>query len=175
MTKLIGLVFTVCSFACVAPASAQSAANPFSGMVKSSWDSLKKNLSASAAKVPESDYTFKPTPEVRSFGQLIGHLANDHYLICSGAKGEKSPDATDHEKTTSKAALVAALDKSIAYCDEVYSSMNDQIGAQAVELFGQKFLRLGALQLNVSHSSEHYGNLVTYMRLKGIVPPSSAQ
>jgi len=175
MLKLPCLLSLVAVLASVTPAAAQTSANPYSTMVKSGWDTLKKHLSASAAKVPEGDYAFKPTPEVRSFGQLFGHLANDHYLMCSGAKGEKNPDPTDYEKVTSKAQLVAALDKSIAYCDGVYASMTDQAGSQPIELFGTKIIRLGALQLNLSHSSEHYGNLITYMRLKGIVPPSSTQ
>lgn len=173
MTKLLCTLSAAALLASVSPSAAQSTANPFTGMISGSWSSLKKNLSASARKMSEADYAFKPTPEVRSFGQIIGHLANDHYLMCSGAKGEKNPSATDYEKTTSKAALVEALDKSIAYCDSVLASMTDAAGQQPVELFGQKFLRLGALQLNVAHSSEHYGNLVTYMRLKGVVPPSS--
>lgn len=171
---LISLSAAVVLFMTASPVAAQTPANPFTGMVTANWNSLKKNLSASAALVPEADYAFKPTPQVRSFGQLIGHLANDHYLMCSGAKGEKNPDATDYEKVTGKTELVAALDKSIAYCDGVLASMTDATGTQPVELFKQKFLRLGALNLNVSHSSEHYGNLVTYMRLKGLVPPSSA-
>lgn len=173
MTKLLSALSIAALLASAYPAQAQSAANPFTGMTRQGWDSLKKNLSASAAKMSEADYAFKPTPEVRSFGQIIGHLANDHYLMCSGAKGEKNPSTTDYEKTTSKAALVEALNKSIAYCDSVFAAMTDATGSQPVELFGQKFLRLGALQLNVAHSSEHYGNLVTYMRLKGVVPPSS--
>ena len=152
---------------------AQSAQNPYSAMVTGGWNTLKKNLSASAAKMAEADYAFKPTPQVRSFGQVIGHLANEHYSICAGAKGEKSPSTADFEKVTSKAELVAALDKSIAYCDGVYKSVTDATGTQPVEVFGEKMMRLGALQVNLTHSSEHYGNLVTYMRLKGVVPPSS--
>jgi hypothetical protein len=154
-------------------AFAQSAQNPYTKMVNDGWSSLKKNLSASAAMVPEADYAFKPTPQVRSFGQLIGHLANDHYLMCSGAKGEKNPDPKDYEKVTAKADLVNALNKSIAYCDSVYASMTDATGGQTVEMFGQKFMKLGALNMNLTHSSEHYGNIVTYLRLKGLVPPSS--
>ena len=172
MTK----IFSACSLVILIQATtavAQSGQNPFSTMVTGGWNTLKKNLSASAAKVSEADYAFKPTPQVRSFGQLIGHLANDHYLICSGAKGEKNPSTTDYEKVTSKAELVAALDKSIAYCDAVYSSMTDATAAQPVELFGSKMIRLGALQINLTHSSEHYGNLVTYLRMKGIDQPSS--
>lgn len=173
-SKLLCLLSAIVILGTASHSVAQPATNPFTGMVTASWAGLKKNLSASAALVPEADYGFKPTPEVRSFGQIIGHLANDHYLICSGAKGEKNPSSVDYEKTTSKAELVAALDKSIAYCDSVLASMTDAVGAESVEVFKTKFVRLGVLQLNVAHSSEHYGNLVTYMRLKGIVPPSSA-
>jgi uncharacterized damage-inducible protein DinB len=154
--------------------SAQSASNPYSTMVKDGWYSLKKNLSASAAKMADADYAFKPTPQVRSFGQILGHLANEHYLICAAVKGEKSPYATtDFEKVTSKAELVAAFDKSIAYCDGAYTSITDAAGTQPVEVFGEKMMKLAALQTNLTHGSEHYGNLVTYMRMKGIVPPSS--
>ena len=74
--------------------AAQSAQNPYSTMVRDGWNSLKKNLSASAAKMADADYAFKPTPQVRSFGQILGHLANEHYLICAAVKGEKSPN--DH-------------------------------------------------------------------------------
>ena len=154
---------------------AQGGPGPWSSTAKSGWGGLKKNLTASAALVSEADYGFKPVPTVRSFGQLIGHLANDHYLICSAAKGEKNPQAaTDFEKTAGKAALVKALTESIAYCDAVYDSMTDAKGAEMVEMFGGKYPRLGALTINVAHSSEHYGNIVTYLRLKGLVPPSSA-
>lgn len=173
MTKLTLALAVGAVLALASPGSPQPASNPFTTMVNDSWNALKKNLSASAAKMSEADYAFKPTPDVRSFGQIVGHLANDHYLICSGARGEKNPSETDYEKTMSKAALVDALDKSIAYCDSVFAAMTDAIGAETVDLFGQKFLKLGALQVNVAHSSEHYGNIVTYMRLRGVVPPSS--
>jgi uncharacterized damage-inducible protein DinB len=154
---------------------AQGKPGPWSSTVKAGWGGLKKNLTGSAALLPEADYGFKPAPAVRSFGQLIGHLANDHYLICSAAKGEKNPQTgVDFEKTTGKAALVKALQDSIAYCDGVYDTITDTKGAEIVEIFGGSYPRLGALTINVTHSSEHYGNLVTYLRLKGLVPPSSA-
>lgn len=173
MMKLISVCCCL-SLAIASSALAQPAANPFTRMVTTNWDGLKKNLTASAALVSEADYGFKPTPQVRSFGQIVGHLANDHYLMCSAAKGEKNPSAVDFEKTTGKAELVKALAASIAYCDAVYASMTDAAALQPIEAFGQKFTRLGMLNLNVTHGSEHYGNVVTYMRLKGLVPPSSA-
>jgi uncharacterized damage-inducible protein DinB len=162
--------------AAATPAWAQApATNPFTAIVGNSWDGIKKNVAASAAAMPEADYGFKPAPTVRTFGQILGHLANEHYLMCSGVKGEKNPqEATDYEKTNSKADLSAALAASIAYCDGVYGAMTDGAALATLELFGSKFSKLAALQLNATHDSEHYGNLITYLRIKGIVPPSSA-
>ena len=159
----------------VTPAWAQTPANPFTAVVRGSWDGVKKNIAASAAALPEADYGFKPAPTVRTFGQILGHLVNEHYAMCSGVKGEKNPhEATDYEKTASKADLTTALAASIAYCDAVYAAMTDGAAFGTVELFGQKYSKLGVLQLNATHDSEHYGNLITYLRIKGIVPPSSA-
>lgn len=155
--------------------SAQApAADPFSGIVRGGWNNIKRLVSASAAKMPDVEYGFKPTPDVRSFGQIIGHLINEHYAICASANGEASPVNEDFEKRTAKADLVKAFDQSIAYCDAAYAATTDKTALQPVKLFDRDSSRLNALTVNVTHDSEHYGNLVTYLRLKGIVPPSSA-
>jgi uncharacterized damage-inducible protein DinB len=178
MTRSSSLSVCICLaavMATAAPAWAQAPANPFTAVVRSSWDGIKKNVAGSAAAMPEAGYGFKPAPSVRSFGEILGHLANEHYLMCSAVKGEKNPqDATDYEKTTSKAELVAAIAASIAYCDAAYGAMTDGAALGTLELFGEKYSKLGVLQLNATHDSEHYGNLVTYLRIKGVVPPSSA-
>lgn len=159
------------------PAAAQAqdkTANPFTGVVKDAWNGMKGNITKAATAMPENEYSFKPVPEVRSFGQIVGHLVNEHYGICSGAKGEKNPNSTDYEKTTAKADLLKALGDSIAYCDTAYTGATDKTAFDQVDLFGNKAPRLRALELNVTHDAEHYGNFVTYMRLKGHVPPTSA-
>ncbi len=123
------------------------------------WNRIKRLNTAAAQAMPEASYAFKPTPQVRAFGEIVGHLANEHYMICSDVKGEPNPQkATDFEKKTTKAELVKALTDSYAYCDGV--TPKDEKG-------------FANLLVNVTHDSEHYGNLVTYMRMKGIVPPSS--
>jgi uncharacterized damage-inducible protein DinB len=123
--------------------------------------------------VSEADYAFKPTPEVRSFGQLIGHVADSNYGICATAAGEKPP-VGDVEKTkTAKADLQKALADSFAYCDKIWASMAGPKGMEMVKFFGGEQPRLAVLAFNTSHDFEHYGNIVTYMRLKGMVPPSS--
>jgi uncharacterized damage-inducible protein DinB len=140
--------------------------------VRPLYDMAKGWLVRSAEQMPEEHYSFKPTPEVRSFGQLIGHVANASYLFCATAKGEQNPSKTDLEKTSSKAALVQAIKDAFAYCDGAYQ-ITDMKAMEEVTLFGMKGSRLWALMFNVAHDNEHYGNLVTYFRLKGMVPPSS--
>lgn len=171
MFGIPGLVALVALAA--APVSAQG--DPFSKVIKSGWDGVKRNVSESAALMPEADYAFKPVPKVRTFGELIGHLANEHYAICSAVKGEKDPNTQDFEKVAGKAALVNALSDSIAYCDPVYAGMTDAMGVAGVKIFDQEMSKAAGLNTNVTHDSEHYGNIVTYLRLKNLVPPSSAR
>lgn len=132
----------------------------------------KGYLVKAAEQMSEENYAFKATPEVRSFGQLVGHVANANYMICSMALGEKNPNATDFEKTTPKADLVQAIKDSFTYCDKAYA-MTDATGMEEATMFGMKTNKMGILSFNSAHDMEHYGNIVTYMRLKGMVPPSS--
>ncbi|HXY08636.1 MAG TPA: DinB family protein [Terriglobales bacterium] len=153
----------------------QSADNPFSAINKRSYDRTKGILLRSAEKMPEENYSFKPVDTVRSYGQIIGHLADAQYLFCSTAAGEKNPDLKIEKTKTSKADLIAALKEGIAYCDKVYDSMTDATATQTVKFFGNDVPKYAVLSVNVGHNMEHYGNLVTYMRIKGIVPPTSEQ
>ena len=154
-------------------ASAQTADNPLSANTKGLYSMAKNNVTRAAEKMPEDNFAFKPVPEVRSFGQLLGHIADSNYTFCSAALGEAAPPhAVEKEKTT-KADLVQALKESFTYCDKAYDTLTDAAAAQKVKFFGSERPRLGVLDFNVVHDYEHYGNLVTYLRLKGIVPPSS--
>lgn len=147
--------------------------NPLSAWNKYVYGHLKGVLLRSAEKVPEENYKFKPTEAVRSFGQIVGHVADAQYLFCSLALGEKNPDLKVEQTRTSKADLIAALKDAFAYCDKAYEGMTDATGTQAVKLMGAETPRLGVLVVNEMHTLEHYGNLVTYMRMKNIVPPTS--
>jgi uncharacterized damage-inducible protein DinB len=150
--------------------------------IRNSHNNIKGNLLKSAEKVTEADYGFKPAgimPEVRTYGQFIGHIANANYLLCSRAKGEPSPSKVDIEKTvTARADLIKALTESLAYCDAVYETLTDASAVEKISMPGpnnttRQVARAVPLMNNNSHNNEHYGNLVTYMRVKGIVPPSS--
>jgi uncharacterized damage-inducible protein DinB len=149
------------------------AQNPLSTSTKGLFDGVKNNIVKAAEKMPEENYGFKPVDGVRSFGQLVGHLADANNMFCSAVKGEKNPSPGIEKGKTSKADLVAALKAAVAYCDGVYAGMTDADAAGAKKMFGRDFTNLSLLNLNTSHSNEHYGNMVTYMRIKGLVPPSS--
>ena len=157
MARTVSALTVAITLAAAATALADEAGN--TKALGSAWNRVKRLNTASAQAMPEANYAFKPTPEVRSFGQIIGHLANEHFMVCSEVKGEANPQkAVDFEKKTTKADLVKALADSYTYCDGV--APKDDKGF--ANLLG-----------NLTHDSEHYGNLVTYMRMKGIVPPSS--
>jgi uncharacterized damage-inducible protein DinB len=149
--------------------------NPFSTFSKFAYARVKMILVSSAEKMPEENYNFKPTDAVRSYGQIVGHVADAQYMFCSIALGEKNPGLKIEQTKTTKADLVAALKDAVAYCDKAYDSMTDASGSQMVKLFDLDLPKLGVLNVNNMHDMEHYGNLVTYMRLKNIVPPTSEQ
>ena len=149
--------------------------NPFSTFSKFAYGRVKTILVSSAEKMPEENYDFRPTDAVRSYGQIVGHVADAQYMFCSVALGEKNPGLKIEQTKTTKADLVAALKDAVAYCDKAYDSMTDASGNQMVKLFDLDMPKLGVLNVNNMRDMEHYGNLVTYMRLKNIVPPTSEQ
>jgi uncharacterized damage-inducible protein DinB len=137
------------------------------------WEPMVGYITSAAEELPESKYAYRPTAEVRSFGQLVGHVAGAQYVICAAALGDPPRNEDDIEKTRkTKAELVAALKASTQYCARAYGQ-TDTAAQQKTKLFGQERTRLYALGLNATHDGEHYGNIVTYLRLNGIVPPSS--
>jgi len=149
--------------------------NPLSGATKYMYSMSKNDLLKSAEEMPEENYSFKPVSTVRSFGQLVGHAADSQYEFCSAVIGDgKQPPGIEKSKT-SKADLVQALKDAFAYCDQAYSAMTDAQAPQMVKFFGHDAPKLSILSFNVAHNMEHYGNMITYLRIKGLVPPSSQQ
>jgi uncharacterized damage-inducible protein DinB len=150
-----------------------SPGNPLSAHNRYVYSGVKAILLRSAEKMPEENYSFKPTDAVRSFGQIVGHVADSQYAFCSRVLGEKNPDLKIEQGKTSKADLLVALKDAFAYCDKAYDGMTDASAAQMVKFMGSDTPKLGALTVNNIHTVEHYGNLVTYMRMKNVVPPTS--
>ncbi|HJT88657.1 MAG TPA: DinB family protein [Bryobacteraceae bacterium] len=145
--------------------------NSFSADAKQSYTGIKNNLLRAAEDMPEENYSFRTVPQVRTYGEMVGHVADIQMMLCGLAKGEQKKG--DAGGKTSKADLVAALKASFDYCDSVYDSMNDNTGAEKVKMFGREMTRLGVLNFNTAHDNEMYGTMAAYLRIKGIVPPSS--
>jgi uncharacterized damage-inducible protein DinB len=153
----------------------QAQTDPTTASIRGTLDLVKGYITKAADQVPEEMYAFKATPDVRSMGQLFGHIADANFQICSAATGMK-PEMQGIEKSkTTKADLKAALDASFKFCESGFDKLTAASGAETVKFFlPGTHTRLGVLAFNNAHLFEHYGNLVTYMRLKGLVPPSSA-
>jgi len=172
LTTLLSLA-ALSAVAAPAPAWAQSAAADALTGLRDQWKTVTGNITAAAEELSEAEYGYRPVAGVRSFGELIGHVAGTQNLICAAVMGDQQPAEDAIEKSAkTKVALVAALKASTAYCAKAYAI--DTAGLSAtVEMFGSKETKAGALALNTVHDGEHYGNIVTYMRMQGKVPPSS--
>jgi len=145
--------------------------NPLSSELKQNYERQKNALLAEAARMSDGDYEFKATPDVGTFGSRVAHVADAQIMICSAVKGETKK--ADTAGKTSKADLTAALKASFDYCDEAYGSLTDATATQTVKIFGQPQTKLSALWGNLAHDSEMYGYMAVYLRLKGLVPPTS--
>lgn len=155
------------------PAAGAADENPFSSNTRFVYGVTKQILLRAAETMPEEHYGFRPADTVRTFGQIVGHVADSQYAFCSTALGEKNPARRIEKTATSKADLISALKEAFAYCDRSYDGLTDATAKQTLKLGSHEMPRLGVLTTNKIHMIEHYGNLVTYMRMKGLVPPTS--
>ena len=139
--------------------------------VKLAYNGIKNNLTKAADKMPEDAYGFKATPEVRNFGAEVAHVADAQIGTCSRINGQ--PKTLGAASKTSKADLVAALKESFAECDKAYDTLTDANAGEMIQAGRGQRSRLGTLVGNTTHDNEMYGAMAVYLRLKGIVPPSS--
>lgn len=135
---------------------------------------IRTMFAIAADSMAEADYAFRPTPDVRSFGQLLAHVAASNYLFCASALGEPAP-ASDIEKTkTTRGDIRQALIESMDYCDRAFATMHDETNAKAMRAFRKaQFPALAVLNFRNYHALLHWGNAITYMRLRGKVPPTA--
>ena len=151
-----------------------SAQNPLVQSLKGTFDLTKTNIMATAEILDDDMYAYRPTDEVRSAGQILAHIADGQFSFCGRAAGEANASPENFEETrTHKAEIIEALELGFAYCARVFARTSDAGAAAATEFFGGPNTVGGVLAFNSAHNYEHYGNLVTYMRINGIVPPSS--
>jgi uncharacterized damage-inducible protein DinB len=187
MRRLALLIVTTLGLC--APAFAQTTDGLFSdeltpsmaASAKAMHATIRRNLAEAAAAVPAEEYAFKPTPQVRSFGELIGHVINGNFFFCAQASGRPMPSGPNYERVADKASLVKALDAALDFCDDAYAATTDENFGTLVKMIApasqpaKDTARGTLLMFNVTHNNEHYGNIVVYMRLKGHVPPSTAR
>jgi uncharacterized damage-inducible protein DinB len=155
-------------FASAAAMYAQN--NPLSSEVKQNYNQVKDTLLRGTDKIPAADYGFKPTPDVRSYGEVVTHIAEVQMALCTAVTGETRKLDTSK---TDKASAVATLKASFDYCDPVYDALTDASAVQTAKMFGRERTKLGILDFNIIHDNEMYGYMAVYLRLKGLVPPSS--
>ena len=161
-----------------APAQAQTppAGQTFtmSSSLLRTYHNLQQNLLAAAEKMPDAEYTFRPTPDVRPFGQLIAHVALSQFGTCAALKGEADPKHDEKEDAArSKADEIALLKASTAYCDPVLDALTDQALTETFKAGPNTVAKGLALTGTNTHGNEMYGTIAVYLRLKGIVPPTT--
>jgi uncharacterized damage-inducible protein DinB len=179
-TFLAALCVVSAAAASISAASPEQAggSNALRDSIRGPYTAVKGNIIKSLELVPEATLTFRPTPDVRTLGQLFGHVANANYLFCSVSTGSKPATSANAEQLKTKAELAKALADSFAFCDSAFDAVTDQNAGQAVTIGfinNMPSTKLGVLAFNSAHDWEHYGNIVTYLRMNKIVPPSSAK
>lgn len=177
--KAIVVALSILS-ASVAPTAQQTVVPPppptpsLTASFQRSYALIKGFLTDQAQVMPEAEYAFRPTADVRSFGQLVGHIADYNFIYCARAMGAVNPyEGRSFETRTTKADLSAALAESFAYCDPAFAALTDASATELVQQNGTPYSRAGSLLLALTHDYEEYGYGAVYLRLRGVLPPSS--
>jgi uncharacterized damage-inducible protein DinB len=180
-----GVVFSICLFWALSAAAQTTDAGfndalsgSMASVVKAMHATIRQNLADAAENMPAAEFSFKATPQVRSFAEVLGHVVNANFFFCSQAKGEPPPSKENFERVADKAALVKGMTEALKYCDDVYTGTTDTNFNTLITMAGpakKQASRGSILVFNTAHNNEHYGNIVVYLRLKGHVPPSTAR
>ena len=177
LCTMLCLTVAVSALAQQKPAPTQT----FPGYLQGQYATLKRNITGSAEKMPAEHFSFRPSPDVRTYAELFGHTMQAQFGYCSTVKGVPNPTTgkTLEKTVIDKAGVIQMVKDAFDYCDDVFAKLTNE---NALEMLTagtppnqRQIARANQLTMLVVHGNEHYGNLVTYMRMKGIVPPSSAQ
>ena len=164
---------TVSTSLLLASSLALAQERPVNAFNNKAYEYLKSILVASAEKMPEGSYDFRPTEGVRTFSELLGHVTDAQYMFCSIAAGEKNPAPKVEKPKISKADRIAAMKDAFAYCDKAHAGTTKENAGEMRKFMGNDLPRVDVLAANNMHTIEHYGNIVTYLRMNKIVPPST--
>lgn len=157
-----------------APAGGGQKVNLATGLQRA-YANIKLNLTEAAEKLPEADYTYTPSKDIRPFGGQLAHVANSQFNSCAAAKGEPNPNQGQNLEQTKKtrAEIIKALADSFAFCDPAFAALTDQSAVELVRQGMNEVARGAVLSNLIAHSNEEYGIITVYLRTKGIVPPST--
>lgn len=155
------------------PAAAPAPSTGPASEVLGSYTRLKPNVIKAAEKMPAEEYGFKPTPEIRSYARVVNHITEAQFHTCTTLNGGKFDPASVPSDTADKAVIVEGLKASFAECDKAYAGLTDANVTEMLAVGPNKRSRIGFAWGNVSHDNEQYAELSTYLRLKGLVPPTS--
>ena len=145
--------------------AAQAQTGPLIAELKANYQGIKNDVTKGAEKMPEADYSFRPIPQ-RSYGDIITHIAEIQIILCGMAKGEQKH--VSNPKASTKAESQAALKEAFDYCDPVYNGLTEASATEMVKMFGRDRSRFGVLNFGVIHGNEMYGQMVVYLRMKGL-------
>lgn len=161
------LLISSCAFA--------QSKNPLTDAFMARYKSIKQNLIESAEAMPEEAYSYKLTPAQRDFGAWISHTVQGTYSYCATIKGEQTPDSARFHDMTGKAVLTKAIKDAFDYCDAALKDMTDEKALAAHSVGGKQVYPVQGMVALLASENEHYGNIVGYMRSKGVTPPSTAR
>jgi hypothetical protein len=137
-----------------------------------SYSTLKPNVIKAAEKMPEADFQYRPTPDIRTFARVVNHITEAQFRTCGTLNGSKDI-AKPPADTADKATILAGLKASYDECDKAYGALTDTNVSEMITLGQNKRSRIGMAWGNVSHDNEQYAELSTYLRLKNLAPPTS--
>lgn len=153
-------------------AAAQNVADAVSAGLTSRFETVSGHVLSASESVPEDQYSYRPTEEVRTMGELFTHVAGAHFGYCAAISGQQVP-ASARGNASTKAEIVATVRASRDFCLAAYRGASGNALGETIQVFGGSDTRAGTMIQNLAHSNLHYGNIVTYMRGIGMVPPSS--
>lgn len=157
----------------LAPLAAQAQENPISTSFRNDIQGKFKNLAAGAAEMPADKYSFKPTPEQMSFGQMVLHVAQSSSYMCSAISGNKAPSIAGVTADSPKDQLIGAMKSAFSFCDQALANVKDSDLTGDITLFGGHHPRAMGLVALVDDMADHYSQESIYLRINGHLPPSA--
>ena len=159
--------------ACAAQGPAAAAPSGPAAEIQATYNRLKPNVIKAAEKMPDADYQFKPTPDIRTYARIVNHVTEAQQRVCSLMNGTAFDPKSVPSDTADKATIVAGLKASFDACDQAYGALTDTNVVEMVSQGPRKRSRIGMAWGNISHDNEQYAELSTYLRLKNLVPPTA--